>query len=103
MGAIYDVIIDLRPDSKTYSQWIASKLSAKNRKMLYVPQGFAHGFQTLVDNSEVFYQMSAIYAPECSRAIRWDDPKLKIHWPDADRIISDKDQKIENFDFTISS
>ena len=64
MGAIYDVIIDLRPDSKTYRQWISAELSAENRKMIYIPQGFAHGFQTLVDNTEVFYQMSAVL---CSR------------------------------------
>jgi dTDP-4-dehydrorhamnose 3,5-epimerase len=98
MGAIYDVIIDLRPDSDTFRQWISAELSAENRKMIYVPQGFAHGFQTQVDHTEVFYQMSAFYAPEYARAVRWNDPQFNIHWPEADRIISEKDQKIEDFD-----
>jgi len=98
MGAIYDVIIDLRPDSNTYNQWIAVELSAENRKMIYVPQGFAHGFQTLADNCEVFYQMSAFYAPECARAVRWNDPQFKIDWPEAERTISKKDQSVKDFD-----
>ena len=98
MGAIYDVIIDLRSDSKTYRQWIAAELSAENRKMIYIPQGFAHGFQTLADNSEIFYHMSAYYAPECARAVRWNDPQFKIHWPETERTMSEKDQKIEDFD-----
>jgi dTDP-4-dehydrorhamnose 3,5-epimerase len=97
MGAIYDVIIDLRPDSKTYRQWISAELSAENRKMIYMPQGFAHGFQTLLDNTEVFYQMSEFYAPGYARAIRWNDPQVKIRWPEAERTISEKDQKIEDF------
>ncbi len=66
--------------------------------MIYIPQGFAHGFQTLVDNTEVFYQMSEFYAPEYARAVRWNDPQFKINWPEADRTISEKDQKIEDFD-----
>ena len=98
MGAIYDVIVDLRPDSKTYRQWIAAELSAENRKMIYIPQGFAHGFQTLVDNSEVFYQMSAFYAPECARALRWNDPQFEIRWPETERTISQKDKMIEDFE-----
>ena len=98
MGSIYDVIIDLRPNSKTYLQWISVELSAENRKMIYIPQGFAHGLQTLVDNTEVFYQMSAFYAPEHARAVRWNDPQFKIHWPEAERTISEKDQNIEDFD-----
>jgi dTDP-4-dehydrorhamnose 3,5-epimerase len=98
MGAIYDVIIDLRPDSKTCRQWIPAELSAENRKMIYIPQGFAHGFQTLVDNTEVFYQMSEFYAPEYARAVRWNDPQFKILWPGSDRTMSEKDQKIEDFD-----
>ena len=98
MGAIYDVIIDLRSNSKTYRQWIAAELSAENRKMIYIPQGFAHGFQTLMDNSEIFYQMSAFYAPECARAVRWNDPQFKIHWPEAERTMSKKDQIINDFD-----
>jgi dTDP-4-dehydrorhamnose 3,5-epimerase len=98
MGAIYDVIIDLRPDSKSYCKWISAELSAENRKMIYIPQGFAHGFQTLVDHTEVFYQMSAFYAPQYSRAVRWNDPHFNIHWPEADRTMSEKDQRIEDFD-----
>lgn len=98
MGSIYDVIIDLRPDSKTYLQWVSVELSAENRKMIYIPEGFAHGLQTLVDNTEVFYQMSKFYTPEYARAIRWNDPQFKIHWPEAERTISEKDQNIEDFD-----
>ncbi|RKZ85135.1 MAG: hypothetical protein DRR19_16770 [Candidatus Parabeggiatoa sp. nov. 1] len=79
-GAIYDVIIDLRSDSSTFKQWIAVELTAENHKMLYIPEGFAHGFQSLADNTEVFYQMSAFYHPECARSIRWDDPAFKIEW-----------------------
>jgi dTDP-4-dehydrorhamnose 3,5-epimerase len=98
MGAIYDVIIDLRTESITFMQWISVELSAENRKMIYIPEGFAHGFQTLADNTEVFYQMSSFYAPECARAVRWNDSQFKIRWPEANRTISEKDQKIENFD-----
>jgi len=72
-GAIYDVIIDLRSDYSTFKQWIAVELTAENHKMLYIPEGFAHGFQSLVDNTEVFYQMSAFYHPEYPRGVRWDD------------------------------
>lgn len=90
-GAIYDVIIDLRPDSSTIKQWIAVELTAENYKMLYIPEGIAHGFQSLADNTEVFYQMSAFYYPECARGVRWDDPAFKIEWPENERIISEKD------------
>ena len=93
MGAIYDVIIDLRPQSPTYKQWIAEELSTENRKMLYIPGGFAHGFQTLKDNTEVFYQMSGYYAPEHARGVRWDDPAFGIKWPpERERLILLKDQ-----------
>ena len=98
MGAIYDVIIDLRPGSESHRQWISAELSAENRKMIFIPQGFAHGFQTLLDNTEVFYQMSEFYAPEYARAVRWNDPQFRICWPEAERTISEKDQKIEDFD-----
>ena len=97
MGAIYDVILDLRPGSDTYRQWISVELSAKNRKMIYIPQGFAHGFQTLVDHTEVFYQMSAFYAPQYARAVRWNDPQFNIHWPEAAPTMSEKDQRIGDF------
>ncbi|MEN8220650.1 MAG: dTDP-4-dehydrorhamnose 3,5-epimerase, partial [Pseudomonadota bacterium] len=93
MGAIYDVIIDIRSESSTFKQWFAIDLTAQNRKMLYIPEGFAHGFQTLVDNTEVFYQMSEFYAADCARGIRWDDPTFGIQWPLDNRIISQKDQQ----------
>lgn len=79
-GAIYDVIIDLRPESLTFKQWVAADLTAENRRMIYVPAGFAHGFQTLEDETEVFYQMSEFYHPECTRGVRWDDPAFEIEW-----------------------
>jgi len=97
MGAIYDVIIDLRPDSVTFKNWFGVELSAQNRRGLYIPFGFAHGFQTLVDNSEVFYQMSEFFYPECSRGVRWDDPAFGIMWPIFDMTISEKDSKIDLF------
>ena len=92
-GAVYDVIIDLRPESETYKQWISIELTAENRKMLYVPVGFAHGFQTLEDSTEVFYQMSEFYHSECSRGIRWDDNELAIKWPINEKFMSEKDKK----------
>ena len=92
MGAIYDVIIDLRPDSPTFKQWVAVELTAENRKMLYIPEGMAHGFQTLVDNTEVFYQMSDFYHSESATGLRWDDPVFGIEWKKQQNlIISDKD------------
>ncbi len=97
MGAIYDVVIDLRPDSSTFKQWLAVELTADNRRMLYIPEGFAHGFQTIEDNSEVFYQMSEFYAPECAGGVRWDDPAFSIQWPVDQQIISAKDQQYPDF------
>jgi dTDP-4-dehydrorhamnose 3,5-epimerase len=92
-GAIYDVIIDLRRYSSTYKKWIGVELTEDNYKMLYVPEGFAHGFQTLTDDAQVFYQVSQFYSPECEKGIRWDDPAFKIEWPETtERIISGKDQ-----------
>lgn len=91
-GAIYDVIIDLRPESPTYCQWIAEELNAENSKMMYVPEGFAHGFQTLKDDTEVFYQMSEFYSPEHARGVRWNDPAFGIEWPLNTKIISEKDK-----------
>jgi len=90
-GTIYDVIIDLRPESPTYCQWLAEELNAENRKMMYVPEGFAHGFQTLEDDTEVFYQMSEFYSPEHARVERWDDPVFGIEWPFNTKIISEND------------
>ncbi len=99
-GAIYDVIIDLRPDSLTFKRWQAFELTADSRRMLYVPEGFAHGFQTLEDKTEVFYQMSEFYAPECARGLRWNDPAFGIRWPSGDLIISERDRSYP--DFTLS-
>ena len=91
-GAIYDVIVDWRRESPTFCQWVAVDLTATNHRMLYVPKGFAHGFQTLKDDSEVFYQMSDYYEPDASRGVRWDDPALGIEWPPSEsRIISERD------------
>lgn len=97
-GAIYDVIIDLRKDSPAYCQWFAVELTAKNHRMLYVPKGFAHGFQTLEDFTEMFYQMSEFYSPEHTRGVRWDDSVFGIEWPLNTKIISEKDQ---NYPLTI--
>lgn len=98
-GAIYDVIIDIRQDSPTFKQWLGIELTAENRQMLYIPEGFAHGFQTLVDNTEVFYQMSEFYYAESARGIRWGDPQIGIKWLITDNlIISEKDQSYEMFD-----
>ena len=97
MGAVYDVVIDLRPESPTFKEHFALVLTAQKHTMLYIPDGFAHGFQTLEDNTEVFYQMSAFYVPESARGVRWDDPAFGIEWPDDDRIISAKDQQYPDF------
>ena len=95
MGALYDVIIDLRSDSPTFRSWFSIELTAQNRRALYVPEGFAHGFQTLVDNTEVFYQMSEFFHPENARGVRWNDPKFGIVWPDNNPIISSQDDSWE--------
>ena len=98
MGAIYDVIIDMRPASPTWKQWISVALSAKNRLLLYIPEGFAHGFQTLEDNSEVFYQMSERYHPECARGVRFDDVGFGIEWPpSSDLIMARKDREYPDY------
>jgi dTDP-4-dehydrorhamnose 3,5-epimerase len=98
-GSIYDVIIDIRPDSPTFKLWHGLNLSALNRKMLYIPEGFAHGFQTLEDNTEVFYQMSNFYHGESARGLRWDDPDLAIDWILKDNLtVSEKDQNYPDFD-----
>jgi len=91
-GSIYDVIIDLRKDSATYCQWYAFELSEENYRMLYIPKGFAHGFQTLEINSVVFYQISEFYHPEYASGIRWDDPSFSIKWPSNNQVISMKDK-----------
>ena len=96
-GAIYDVAIDLRRDSPTYTEWIAIELTAKDYRMLYIPEGFAHGFQTLENNTDVSYQMSEFYDPAYARGVRWDDPAFNIQWPPADRIMSSRDATYPNF------
>jgi len=96
-GAIYDVIIDLRPDSTTYCQWIAVELNAEKSKMLYVPEGFAHGFQSLEDNTVVFYQMSEFYHSEFAQGVRWNDQVFGIQWPLPVSLISKKDLSYQDF------
>ncbi len=96
-GAIYDVIIDLRPGSETFKQWVGVELSHDNYKMLYVPEGFAHGFLTLTDSIEVYYNVSAFYTPGAERGIRWNDKSFNIMWPEEPLIISDKDSKHPDF------
>ncbi|MDT8428119.1 MAG: dTDP-4-dehydrorhamnose 3,5-epimerase [Pseudomonadales bacterium] len=92
-GAVYDVIVDLRVDSPTYRHSYGVELSAQNRRALYIPKGVAHGFQSLTDDTEVFYQMTEVFHPASARGIRWDDPQLAIAWPDAAHaILSDKDR-----------
>ncbi len=90
-GRVFDVAVDVRTGSATRGKWCAAELSADNGRMVFIPGGFAHGFQTLEDASEVFYQMSAAYAPEAARGVRWDDPGLAIDWPIADPIVSERD------------
>ncbi len=90
-GSVYDVIIDFRPDSKTFKQWVGTELSASNHKMFYVPEGFAHGYQTLEDNTEVFYQVSSFYHPEAESGLRWNDPAFGIKWPIPVTTVSTKD------------
>ena len=96
-GAICDVIIDLRRESATYKQHVSEVLSSDNYKALFVPEGFAHGFQTLEDNSEVFYQMSAFYSLEHQRGLRYNDPAFRISWPIEATVISDRDRNYEDF------
>lgn len=90
-GAIYDVIVDLRDDSATYLEWLGFELTADNRDMLYVPEGFAHGFQTLEDGAEVTYHVTEFYKPGAERGLRYDDPAIGIVWPLAVDVVSPKD------------
>jgi dTDP-4-dehydrorhamnose 3,5-epimerase len=97
-GAIFDVIVDLRPDSPTYAAHYSVILSAENRRMLYIPRGFAHGFQTLENKSEIYYQISEFYSPESARGVRWNDPAFGISWPSPERmIISERDRTYPDF------
>ena len=97
-GAVYDVIIDLRPRSPAFERWIGVELTADNRRALYVPEGVAHGYQTLADGTETLYQVSEFYAPAAERGVRWDDPTFGIEWPATQkRIISEKDRSWPDF------
>lgn len=96
-GMIFDVIVDLRPDSPTYRAWDAFELSRENHRQLYIPQGFAHGFQTLCDDAEVAYLISAFYVPDAARGVRHDDPAIAIDWPLPVAAISDKDRSWPDF------
>jgi dTDP-4-dehydrorhamnose 3,5-epimerase len=96
-GAIYDVIIDMRPGSPTFLQHVGVELSAENRRVLYVPEMFAHGYLTLTDDSEVFYMVSQSYAPQYARGLRYNDPALKIEWPLPVTVISEKDDAWPDF------
>ena len=91
-GAIFDVIVDLRPDSATYKRWVGLELTADNHSMIYVPEGFAHGYEALTDDAEVFYQVSQFFSPEYERGVRYDDPAFKINWPITVQVISEKDK-----------
>lgn len=93
-GAIFDVIVDLRPASPSHLRWLSVELSADGDRMLYVPEAVAHGFQTLADDTEVHYQMNRAYAPSYARGVRWDDPNLGIDWPEAERTISERDRTL---------
>jgi dTDP-4-dehydrorhamnose 3,5-epimerase len=96
-GAIHDVVLDLRPESATFRRHLGLLLSAENRRMLYVPEGCAHGFQTLEDDTEVFYQISECYVPEHARGVRWNDPAFGIEWPPGERTILDRDRDYPDF------
>jgi dTDP-4-dehydrorhamnose 3,5-epimerase len=91
-GAIWDVIVDLRETSPTRFQWFGVELTGQSHRALYVPRGFAHGFQALADDTEVLYQMSEPYQPDLARGVRWDDPKLAVQWPLPDPILSERDR-----------
>lgn len=95
-GAVYDVLVDLRAHSSSYLKWVSVKLTSENRKILFVPEGIAHGYQTLEDNTEIFYHMSVPYDGSCARGIRWDDPALRIEWPISNPILSQKDTEFPN-------
>jgi dTDP-4-dehydrorhamnose 3,5-epimerase len=96
-GSIFDVALDLRPGSPTYKQWVAFVLSAENHHMLCIPEGCAHGFLTLEDHCEVFYQMSEFYDPESARGVRWNDSAFGIEWPERAEVISARDASYPDF------
>jgi dTDP-4-dehydrorhamnose 3,5-epimerase len=97
-GALHDILLDLRPDSPTFGQSFGAELTADNRRMMYVPKGFAHGFITLADDTEAFYLVDEFYAPQAERGVRWNDPRFAIPWPAQPTVISDKDRNYPDFD-----
>lgn len=97
-GAVFDVIIDLRKSSPTFTRHFAIVLRPEDRRMLYVPEGFAHGYQTLTNGAELFYQISQFYSPEHAGGVRWNDPVFAIEWPDAPEVISNRDRSFPDFD-----
>ena len=97
-GALHDVILDLRPDSATFGQSFGADLTPENRRMMYVPKGFAHGFITLAEDTETLYFVDEFYAPQCERGVRWNDPRFAIKWPAEPVVISDKDRGVRDFD-----
>ena len=97
-GEAFDVIADLRPGSPTFGRWFATELTAAGGRMIYVPEGFAHGFQTLRDDTELFYMMSESYSPPHARGVRWDDPQLGIRWPMAPTVMSARDRELPALD-----
>jgi len=97
-GKIFDAIIDLRPSSKTFKKWFGIELTEENYKMIFVPEGFAHGFQSLVDNTEIIYQVSEFYTPGYELGIHWNDPTFNIKWPLEEKIITEKDNSWKPFD-----
>lgn len=96
-GAIYDVVLDLRRGSQTFGKWFVAELSASDQKTLYIPEGCAHGFQSLEDESTVFYQISESYHPESARGVRWNDPLFSIKWPIATPILSERDRSFADY------
>lgn len=96
-GSVYDVAVDLRQNSPTFKQWIGLELNEDNKKMMYIPAGFAHGFYVLSETAEFIYKCTTYYSPEHERAIMWDDPEIDIQWPDGEKILSDRDKKHPNF------
>jgi dTDP-4-dehydrorhamnose 3,5-epimerase len=96
-GAIYDVLVDVRPGSPTFRAWVAEELTADNGLAFYVPEGVAHGFLTLADQSDVLYQMSEFFDPSCARGVRWNDPAFGVRWPSEPRIMADRDRHYPDF------
>jgi dTDP-4-dehydrorhamnose 3,5-epimerase len=94
---VYDVVVDLRRDSPTYCQWVGVELSAVNGSALYIPDGIAHGFQTLEDNTDLYYHMGEFYEPSLAAGVRWNDPAFGIDWPLSNPILSDKDVAYPDF------